>query len=344
MQNSEFRRDPVSRDWVVIAPKRTHSLEQFSRKEKRTRAPKATCPFENPQKNGNDEPMLAYTDEKGEWIIQVIPNKYPIVEHQAVCAVKFEKGPYQMMEGIGYHDLVITRDHNANFANLTPFMASLVFATFKERYVTMMQDTCMKYVSVFHNWGPSAGASMYHPHYQILSLPIIPPDVHRSLRGSYTYFEKTGSCVHCAMLNFERKAKKRIVYENKEAIVFAPFVSREPFELRVFPKKHLPYFEETNERVMDFVVDALQRALRILEKQLNDPDYNFFIHTAPLQDKEKYNHYHWHIEVQPKVRIIGGFELGTGIEVNVVDPDSAVAMLRGNKTKAEATQKENKKK
>ena len=329
ISNSEFRRDMVSGDWVVIAPKRGARPEQFFVKTKRKRIPKSTCPFEDPQKSGNDKPVLLYTDEK-DWVVQVIPNRFPVVTHRELCATKHETGPYQVMTGIGHHDIVITRAHDTNFAHLSDEVANLVFKAFKERYKAVANDACVKYVSVFHNWGPSAGASIYHPHFQMLSLPIIPPDVFRSLRGSAAYFGKTKACVHCAMIAFERKGKKRVVYENKEAIVFAPFVSREPFELRVFPKKHMPYFEDTDERTMRFVVDALQKALLLLEVQLRDPDYNFFIHTAPLRDKEKYGHYHWHIEIQPKTSIAAGFELGTGVEVNVVDPDDAAAMLRGD--------------
>lgn len=333
MQNSEFRRDMVSGDWVVIAPKRAMRPEQFFSKVKRKRIPKTKCPFEDPQKSGNGEPVLLYTDGKKKWTIQVIPNKFPVLAYRELCATKSQKGPYQVMEGAGRHDIVITRDHHTSFAHLSDQMANLLFKAFRERYRVMMSDICVKYVSIFHNWGQSAGASIYHPHYQMLSLPIIPPDVFRSLRGSATYFEKTNACVHCTMVAFERKAKARVVYENKEAIVFAPFVSREPFELRVFPKKHLSYFEDTDERTMKYVVDALQKALLLLEVKINDPDHNFFIHTAPLRDKEKYGHYHWHIEIQPKTSIAAGFELGTGVEINVVDPDDAAAMLRGDSAK-----------
>ncbi|HXF44124.1 MAG TPA: HIT domain-containing protein, partial [Candidatus Paceibacterota bacterium] len=125
--------------------------------------------------------------------------------------------------------------------------------------------------------------------------------------------------------------KKRIVFENRDAIAIAPFVSREPFELRIFPKKHLPYFENVLDVELENVVDALQSSLRLIEKKLRKPDYNFFVHTAPVKDKGKYRHYHWHIEVIPKTNISAGFELGTGIEINVVDPDNAARFLRAKK-------------
>ena len=111
-------------------------------------------------------------------------------------------------------------------------------------------------------------------------------------------------------------------------MAFTPYVSRTPFEVRIFPKKHLPYFENTYDHDMEYVVEALQKSLRIIEKRLGDPDYNFFIHTAPVQNKENYRHYHWHIEITPIISIRGGFELGTGIEINDVDPDAAAKILK----------------
>ena len=130
------------------------------------------------------------------------------------------------------------------------------------------------------------------------------------------------------MIDWELKEKKRIIFENNGAVAFTPYVSRTPFEVRIFPKKHLPYFENTYDHDMEYVVEALQKSLRIIEKRLGDPDYNFFIHTAPVQNKENYRHYHWHIEITPIISIRGGFELGTGIEINDVDPDAAAKILK----------------
>ena len=130
------------------------------------------------------------------------------------------------------------------------------------------------------------------------------------------------------MIDWEKKEKKRLIYENKGAIVFAPFVSQEPFELRVFPKKHLSYFEDTSVKDMEFVVDALQNALIKIERKLKNPHYNFFIHTSPLKNKKTRRHYHWHIEILPKISVSAGFELGTGIEITAVDPDEAAKILK----------------
>jgi UDPglucose--hexose-1-phosphate uridylyltransferase len=326
--NSELRQDLVSGDWIVIAPRRAKRLHQLLvKKEKRKKAPIKDCPFENPQKSGHSQPILAYKNSNG-WRVQVISNKYPAFVHKNVCAHISRRGPYLTIEGVGHHDLVITRDHHKNFPHLDKSDANLVFRAFQERYRMLINDHCSAYISIFHNWGPKAGASIYHPHYQIISIPVIPPDINHSLSGSSQYFQKFKKCVHCVMIEWEKKIRRRIIYENKGAIVFTPFISREPFELRIFPRKHLPYFEDTPVKDLEMVVEALQKALMNIEKRLKDPDYNFFIHTAPILDKKKYKHYHWHIEIQPKISISAGFELGTGIEITVVDPDEAAKILK----------------
>lgn len=327
--NSELRKDLVSGDWIVIAPRRAEKPEQFIKKIKRVKAPVKNCPFENPQKSGNGSPIISYKGDRKDWFLQIIKNKYPALSYQKSAPKIFKRGPYSIMKGIGHHDIVITRDHNDNFPKLSLKDAVLVFEAIRERYLMLSQNgSYVSYISIFHNWGPKAGASIYHPHYQIIGIPVIPPDINHSLFGSARYFEKHGRCVHCLMIESEKKTKKRIVYENNDAIVFTPFVSREPFELRIFPKKHFPYFEDTPKNSLVGVVDALQKSLLKMEKNLHDPDYNFFVHTSPVSNKNQYNHYHWHLEIQPKISTSAGFELGTGIEITVVDPDVSAKILR----------------
>lgn len=325
--SSELRQDLVSGDWIIVAPARQNRPHQPKFKVlKRKRAPVKGCPFENPAESGN-KTIISYPDAK-KWDIQVVENKYPIVVHKNVCGVTSKHGPYTKLPGIGHHDVVITSDHNKNFSHLSPEKANLVFQTFRDRYRMFYDDKCVDYVAIIQNWGPLAGASIYHPHYQIMAIPMVPPDVNHSLVGSQRYFKENKKCVHCVMIEFEQQWGKRIIFENENAIAFAPYVSRSPFEVRIFPKKHLPYFENTNDKEMAAVVEVLQKTLGSLKKNLNDPDYNFFIHTAPMKKREKYGHYHWHIEIIPHFAIRAGFELGTGLEINTVDPDAAALILR----------------
>ncbi len=326
-KKSQLRQDLVSGDWIAIVPGRSNRPHQLLKKSvKRKISPKSSCPFENPQKSGHEKAILSYGDK--DWDLQIIENKYPAFQHKNICGVIARSGPYSVSETIGHHEILITRDHNGNFSDLSRGQARQVLEALRDRYLMLLNDACIAYVSMFQNWGPSAGASIYHPHYQLIAAPIVPPDVMHSLLGSSKYFSENKKCVHCVMIDWEIKNKKRIVYENAGAVAFTPFVSKSAFEVRIFPKKHLSYFENTLDIEMDHISDALQGVLKKIGKNLKDPDYNLFIHTSPIKDKNKYPMYHWHIEVIPRISKYAGFELGTGVEINSVDPDDAAALLR----------------
>ncbi len=325
---SEFRQDLISGDWVIVAPgraKRPNAL--FEKKKPRKPTPKSKCPFEDLKKTGNWPPVVAVPSD-AKWRVIVIPNKYPALRHGEACALPISVGPYRAYEGVGAHELLVTRDHRNTIADLSVREGLELFRVLQSRYRLHEEDPCMKYVASFFNWGPTAGASVYHPHYQLLALPIIPPHVKSSLFGSERFWKKHHRCGHCETIRFERRYKKRVVAETGTAIALCPYAPQEPFEVRIFPKRHLPYFENTSERDTTGVVEILGDVLRTMRTRLNDPDLNFFIHTSPVRNRERYGHYHWHIEILPRLSISGGFELGGNIEITVVDPDEAATILR----------------
>ncbi|MEK7193655.1 MAG: DUF4921 family protein [Patescibacteria group bacterium] len=326
---SDLRQDPVSKDWIIIAPgraQRPHVLVA-EKKKKRYSSPQAACPFEDLEKSGNWPPILSYPNEK-KWEAVVIPNKYPALVHREACPVFYKRGPYELTSGIGHHDLLVTRNHTKNIADLPIKKAVETFQLLQKRYRILSEDKCLVYASSFFNWGPSAGASVTHPHYQVLTLPIIPPHIQHSLDGSRDYFRKHHKCVHCAVIRYEIKEKSRVIGENRHAVAVNPFVSQNPFEIRIFPKRHLPFFEKTSTADIQGIVALLQQSIRQIRKHLKDPDFNFFIHTAPIKKQNLYRYYHWHIELVPKVSIPAGFELSTGVEINAVDPNDAAALFR----------------
>ena len=325
--DSEFRQDIVSGDWILIAPLRSRRPDQFKSTESRQKTSKKGCPLENAGERGNGKLIFSWPTIKN-WRLRLITNRYPVVHPQRSKALLKKKGPISIIAGAGYHEMAVTFDHDANFPKLNSTDALLVFQAFQSRYQEFSKDKNISYVSLMHNWGRTAGASIYHPHYQIVAIPLIPPDVEHSLEGSKSYFKARKKCVHCIQIAWEKKQKKRIIFENRHAIAFCPFVSREPFELRISLKAHAPFFEDTDEELLKDVVEALQVSLRKLEISLRDPDYNFFIHTTPIKNRNAYKHYHWHIEVLPRTNISAGFELGTAIEINPLDPDDAAALLR----------------
>ncbi len=325
---SEFRQDPVSGDWVLLAPLRSER-HKFKRRAKMELS-KNKCPFENPSKFWNAPPVLVYQKEtKNDWFLQIISNKYPAVG-QGDCGLIYQKSLYKIQAGVGFHEIVIFRDHNRHLADFTKEEIKKVLLAYQERYRSLAKEKCVEYISIFHNHGKEAGSTVAHPHSQILALPIVPPDVSRSLNGSRRYFDEHNRCVHCQMLGQELKEKNRIIYQNRHMIVIAPFASRANLEIRIFPKKHSAYFEKVKEQELAYLADALKLAFFKIYKNLKDPAFNFFIHTAPTIKNRDYNHYHWHIEILPKFSIFGGFELSTGLDIISVAPEKAAEILKNN--------------
>lgn len=326
---SELRRDIVSGAWVVIATGRGKRPHDFLKQRRQVfKQSKLTCPFERPE----SPPLLSYNNDgrttENNWWVQVVPNKYPAFG-KGICAVFKSAGPYEWAEGVGFHELVISRDHARPFGLMTDREAELVLRAYQARYLAFKDDSCVEYVSIFHNHGRLAGATIVHPHSQIIAIPVVPPDIARSLRGSADYTEKYGSCAHCAILAYEIKEKVRIVYENDRFAVTTPYASKAAFQMRIYPKRHGAHFEIITDTDRLLLANALRISLAKLANGLKNPDFNFFIHTAPTGDSHQFDHYHWHIEIMPKTAIWAGFEIGTGIEISTIAPEAAAEFLRG---------------
>ena len=321
---SELRRDLVTGNWVVIAKGRG-DRPQAKKFGEQVDDDILTCPFEDPQKSGNAEPVLMHQDGT-DWSLQVIRNKYPAFA-KGTCGVITKVGPYSVQDGRGFHEVIITRDHYKHLALLPQENTEGVLRAYKERYLALKGAECVKYISIFHNHRKEAGASLSHPHSQLIAIPILPSDAKRSLRGASVFYRKHNRCVHCAMLDWERDEEVRIVVENEDFIAICPFISRDAYEVRIFPQNHAAYFETIDDKKISTLAEIFHGILKKFYEKLDNPPYNFFLHTAPT-DGQDHAQYHWHFEIRPKTEINAGFELGTGIEVSTVEPERAAALLR----------------
>jgi UDPglucose--hexose-1-phosphate uridylyltransferase len=340
---SELRRDIVSGEWVVIAlarGKRPRIKKKFSSLNRSL----AACRFKELSNtlllyalNGRHKkkPALgravAHPGDKAvwgmDWWVRVVPNVFPAFG-SGRCSTMHRSGPYQWLDGVGSHEIVVTKDHERSFAKMNDDEVELVIRAYQDRYLALKKDRCVRYVSIFHNHGPGSGASVYHPHSQIITTPIIPLDVYRSLNGAGRYFRKHKTCVHCVLLRYEQRVKERIVFENKKFIVLAPYASKSAFQLRIYPKDHSAHFEDIAPEERMALANALRMILAKFAKGLENTGYNFFVHTAPKNHGTEFEYYHWHIELLAKTEIVGGFEIGTGIEIAVVSPEDASKILR----------------
>lgn len=325
---SELRYDLVSEDWVVIATGRAKRPGAFKKPfSQSVFQPEEKCPFCHLKKD--EKILLAFYSEK-DWTTIAVPNKFPAFLPSKKMRKRKEGKFYQKLDAVGYHELVITRDHRKSLGEFKISQIKEVIEAYQRRYLDLMKKKFVKYISIFHNHGKEAGASISHPHSQIIAIPLIDVDLRRALSNSRNYFEKEKKCIYCLMGEWERKVKKRIVFENKEFIVLCPFASKAAFELIISPKKHLPYFEEITESEKEYLAQAFKEALGRLYKGLGNPPYNFYLHTAPC-DKKDYDFYHWHWTILPKTAILAGFEMGTQMEMSTIEPEKAAQYLRQQK-------------
>ncbi|MCX6731591.1 MAG: galactose-1-phosphate uridylyltransferase [Candidatus Parcubacteria bacterium] len=316
---SELRLDLVSDDWVIVATGRARRPDTFAKLKriKEEVSPK-DCPFCQPEIL--DKAIL------GRGNVISMPNDFPALSYGNSLNKRFE-GPNGIMDGIGFHEIIIFLNHEKQLAQFSSEEIKEVIDVYQARYLDLIKKEFIKYVSIFHNHGKEAGASVVHPHSQLIAVPVLDPHLKKSIRGAESFYKKNNKCVYCVMIEWDKKDGQRIVYENEKFVVLCPFAPQSDFEIRIYPKEHSPYFEKITEEDKKFFADALKVVLSKIYKGLNDPAYNFYIHTAPRKDQNQ-EHYHWHLVILPKTSIYAGFELSVGMEISTVEPEKAAEFLR----------------
>lgn len=327
-QHSELRQSIITGEWVVIATGRGKRPDQFAAtpRPEDTVAP-TDDPFADPAASGHAPDTLIYRDDRDEWTTRVFPNKYPILGAAPETDALFEEGPYVGMDGVGAHEVVVTRDPVRHLGRLDVSAVAEVIDAYQDRYLTHMRSRSVRYVSIFHNHGADAGASIRHPHSQILALPVVPLVVQREVDAVERFFRKNRVSPFAVMAEHEMTVRSRIVVENDDFMAFCPFASQATFNMWVMPKEPQPYFERLSDAKKMALAEVLQAALSALDRGLGDPAFNFFVHTAPC-DGWDYPHYGWYIDIMPRLAKIAGLELATSMEVVPVTPEEAAVFLR----------------
>ena len=334
----EIRKDPVFGRWVIIASERGLRPNEF-RGEVTPENP-YNCPF-CPGHEGETPPSI-YTlyAEHGEgakaqrkeddWRLRVVLNKYPALVAQGRGGSAAD-GMYDRMDGIGSHEVVIeTPLHNRQLEDMSVSEISDIFKTFIFRVNEMKKDPGIKYVMIFKNFGRNAGASLAHPHSQIVAMPMAPIRVVQEIDGAEAYHAENGDCVFCDILRQETEQKKRVVGENADFLAITPYASRFSFETWMVPKRHESHFERMDLELTANLAGIVKSAINKLHVTMENLSYNLIVHTMPVQDPSV-EHYHWHIEIMPKLSMVAGFEWGTGFYINTVPPEDAAEMMNSGK-------------
>jgi UDPglucose--hexose-1-phosphate uridylyltransferase len=224
--------------------------------------------------------------------------------------------------------IIETPDHAASLATLAPERVADVLGAYRERILDLRKDARLQYVMVFKNHGETAGASLEHSHSQLIATPIVPIMVEEELEGAERHFRLKKRCIWCDIIRQERRGEGRIILELDGFVALAPFAPRFPFETWILPSPHRSSFEDTDPAELLALARLLGEILRRMGKVLGDPPYNFMLHSAPLRTAGL-DHFHWHLEIIPKLTRVAGFEWGTGFFINPTPPEEAVRYLRG---------------
>ncbi len=329
----ELRRDPISGEWVIIAGERAKRPKDFAGQSagKDAGGP-STCPFCAGNESLTPPEVLAFRPPGSErdtpgWWVRVVPNKYPALAVEGDLN-KTGLGMYDWMNGVGAHEVIVeTPDHDSDLASLDTRQIEDVLWAYRARYLDLKKDPRLKYILFFRNHGQVAGASLSHPHSQLIATPMVPGEVAAELAGAKRYEGYRDRCVYCDILRQEANEGTRVVTENESFIALEPYASKYPFETWILPKEHGPSFAAISAPAQSEFAQILGETLRRIKVLLDDPPYNYMIHTAPCDSDDRPD-FHWHLEIFPRLTIAAGFEMGTGIFINVTPPEVAAQYLR----------------
>lgn len=346
----EIRINPVmpSESVLVATARGMRPRKEEERVERNAAAHVERCPF----CKGNEDktpPTIGAWPSNEDWAVRVVENLYPVLgEDSRDNSLVF--GLQQVVEGYGRHEVIIDHsNHGICIHEMSEEHLVTLFTVYRERMRKLYEaDSRIRYVLVFKNFGPAAGASIPHTHSQIIAMPVVPENVINEVQYAALHHEKHHQCIYCSLINealtfeatiYDRNSgeiKRKIdvgqyvVERGEKFIAIKPFASRYEWEIHVLPLNHAADYTTVRDEDLDDLARVMRRAMARLDAVIGGAQYNFFLHSLPRGDKYANNtaSYHWHIEICPRTSIPTGFELGSGLFVSTISPEDAARQLR----------------
>ncbi len=320
---SQLRLDPLTGRWVVVADDRAQRPDAFLPPSLPIESePDRPCPFCTGYEDIGPPALESY-GPSGQWEVRVVPNRYPAFGGTEPMVVSHLGPVFTQAPASGIHELfILTPDHESSWADLSDSHAALVMGALRDRMAEHASIPGLRYSQAVVNRGREAGASMAHPHGQLLSMPFVPGEISSEMAG-FGRFQ--GNCLLCATIDAEEEIGHRVVYADDRVFAICPFWSGTPYEVLILPRHHGPHLFRADDEDLAAVGRATQVALAALRADLGEVAYNIMFHSAPYRVT---GDYHWHAHIVPKVTTRGGFELGSGVLINVVSPEQAAGQLR----------------
>jgi UDPglucose--hexose-1-phosphate uridylyltransferase len=331
---SEIRQDPTTEEWVIMAKERAKRPHDFIRQRAKPELPpfSSSCPFCPGNETKTPPEVLAYRGKKAQgWRVRAFANQFAALRPEGSTVRREEEGFFVDMDGIGVHEVLVeTPVHNKPLALMKDSGVEDVLCAYQERYNALSRMSFVKLVIIFKNQGPSAGTSLEHPHSQLVATPVVPKHIRMKYEVAIRYYDNTGRCLYSDLVDHELRAGKRVVMETEKFVVFHPFASHQPFETWIVPKIHQACFGNASAEDLENLAHVLRIILLKLYRGLNNPDFNYVIDTAPVEDENK-DYYLWHLRIIPRLTEVAGFEIGSGININTALPEETVPFMREQK-------------
>jgi UDPglucose--hexose-1-phosphate uridylyltransferase len=337
MSSSEYRKDRLTGQYVIVAKERTGRPKQTSKPKPRT--PNPLCPLCEGNEELTPPEVLAYRDggtaNSPGWTLRVVSNKFPAVR-PCGDAISTDDPFFAALPGHGHHEVVVeTRRHVRPVHTMSSTEVGMIFSAVQSRVIALQQQPGIRYAQAFKNEGERAGASMDHPHSQILATSIVPPDIRLEYDRANRHREETGRCLHVSLVDAELGVGKRIIAQTAHFVTFCPFASAAPLETWVAARRGVHSFEQLpSEDVKEFggaVRDALARLASSLESISPDEPqlaYNLVLRIPPVGWGDAVCSC-WYARLVPRLTTLAGYEIATGVWINPMPPEDGAELLRG---------------
>jgi UDPglucose--hexose-1-phosphate uridylyltransferase len=330
----ELRQNFSTKEWVIIATERARRPEELAahRPEQAVPGFVETCPFcPGNEDKTPPEIMRVPANGGGPGSVRVIPNKFAALSSD-VQPTRDLQHFRRRINGFGFHEVIIdSPDHSRYMAQLPDAHVASILGVYKERYNELSMDPRVNHITIFKNHGADAGASLQHPHSQLIATPVIPSQVRQRLHEALCHYDDAGECMFCHMVEREVEEKTRIVLKSQFFVAMEVFASATPFATHIFPLRHMASFGEISAAEIPDLALILRILLAKIYVGLNNPDLNFTIRSGP-SDYVGARHFHWYVSVIPRLTRVAGFELGSGMFINTVLPEAAAEFLRNAST------------
>ena len=325
----ELRQNFFTKEWVIIATERARRPEELATHRPVETVPAflETCPFCPGNESKTPPEVLRIPNDAGGWSVRVVPNKFCALSSEAELTRNLQH-LRRRVGGFGFHEVIVdSPDHARSMALLSTVQIADILGAYKQRYNTLSFDRRIAHITIFKNHGKDAGASMQHPHSQLIATPVIPSQVRHRLFEALRHYDDVGECIYCHVVEREIADKERIVVKGEHFVAMEVFASATPFATHIFPLRHMASFGDVTDLELADLARVLRSLLAKIYVGLENPDLNFTVRSGPSEYGGA-RHFHWYVSVIPRLTRVAGFELGSGMFINTVLPEAAAEFLR----------------